>query len=122
MIPQDEGYRCAIRTPDVKARKDAQHNVCQPEKSDRNVDGDGHLLGNCMKGYHKASEKQDHGEMKECQSYLGQTVHFVIVRAEEQEPADACAMIWLAWDFGHFHVSACQLLKQCRSQCRCEAK
>src|ERR1700733_13024184 len=95
-IPQDVGYRSAIRAPDVKAGEDAEHNVCQPEKSDRNIDGDGHLLVNRMKDYHEAGEKQVHGEMKECRSYLDQKAHFVEVCAEEQEPADACAMIRLA--------------------------
>jgi hypothetical protein len=120
--PQDAGHRCVIRALEVKGRKDAQHNVCQREKSDRNVDGDGHLRVNRMKGYHKAGEKQVHGEMKECRSYLDQKAHSVDVRAEEQEPADACAMIRLARDFRGFDVSACPLLKQCRNQCRCDAK
>jgi hypothetical protein len=69
-IPQDVGHRCAVRASDVKTRKDAQHNVCQPKKSDRNIDGDGHLLVDRMKNYHKAGEKQVHGEMKESWSYF----------------------------------------------------
>jgi hypothetical protein len=64
-----------------------------------------------MKDYHKAGEKHVHREMKECGSYLDQKAHFVEVRAEEQEPADACAMIRLARDIGRFEVSACPLLK-----------
>src|SRR6267154_196952 len=119
--PQDAGQRCAIRALEVKG-KNAQHNVCQRENSDRNIDGDGHLRVNRVKGYHKASEEQVHGEMKECGSYLDQNAHFVEVHAEEQEPADACAMIRLARDFGRFEVSTCPLLKQCRNQCRCDAK
>src|SRR6267154_5636545 len=95
-IPQDEGHRCAIRAREVKERKDAQHKVCQREESDRNIDGDGHCVVNCMEGYHKADEKQVHGEMKECQSYLGQKAHIVDHRAEEQGPADACAAMRLA--------------------------
>jgi hypothetical protein len=110
-IPQDGGHRRDIGAPEVKARKDAQHNVCQPVKSDRNLDGDGHFRVNRMKDYHKAGEKQVHGEMKECHSYLSQTVHFVELRADEQEQTDMCAMIWLDRDFGHFDASTCQLLK-----------
>jgi len=56
-IPQYLGYRGAIRAPQVKARKDAQHNVCQTRNSNGNIDSDGHRLVDRMKGYHEATQK-----------------------------------------------------------------
>ena len=84
-IPQYVGHRGTIRGLDLKTRKNAQHKVCQPKKSDGNVDSDGHLLVDRMKNYHEAGEKQIYGEVKERRSYLDRKVHFVAFRAKEQK-------------------------------------
>lgn len=56
LIPQDEGYRGTIRAPDFKVVKDARHDVSG--KSDRIIDGDGHLLVNRMKGHHRPANNR----------------------------------------------------------------
>ena len=48
--------------------------------------------------------------------------HFVELRAEEQEQADTCAVVRLAWDVGRFDISACPLLEQRRDKGGREAK
>jgi hypothetical protein len=62
-IPQYVGHRGAIWASDVKTRNDSQGNVCQPKKSDGNVDGNGNLLVDCVKKYHKSTKKQVYGEV-----------------------------------------------------------
>jgi hypothetical protein len=62
-IPQYVGHRGAIRALDIKTGKDAQCNVCQPKKSDSDINSDGHLLVDSMKNYHEATKKHVYGEV-----------------------------------------------------------
>ena len=84
-IPQYVGHRGTIRGLDLKTRKNAEHKVRQPKKSDGNVDGDGHLLVDSMKNYHETGEKQINGEVKKRWSYLDRDVHFMASRTKEQK-------------------------------------
>jgi len=56
-IPQDFGYRGTIWALHIKARKDAESNVCQTRNSNGNIDSEGHRLVDRMKRYHEAAQK-----------------------------------------------------------------